>query len=120
MEKITYAQALEVAIEVVGQDEGKVAVRDRLVELMESLNKRNKKSGPTKAQKANEAIKNQIVEVLADAGNPMDITAIFKAVEWDEGVTPQKITALVTQLVNEENPRVKKVVDKKKTRYEVA
>lgn len=117
--KITYAQALETAIQYVGADENQTAVRDRLVELLESLNKRNKKSGPTKAQKANETIKNRIVEVLTDSAEPLDITALFKATDWGEGVTPQKITALVTQLVKEENPRVAKIVDKKKTYYEV-
>lgn len=52
---------------------------------------------PTKGQLANEGVKENIVNVLANANEGMTATAIAKEL----GMTVQKITALVTQLVKD-------------------
>lgn len=72
-----------------------VAFIDHEIEL---LNKKNSyKSGkPTAKQLANEDIKGAIVGLLTDATDPMTCTAIGEAL----GYSAQKVSALLTQLVN--------------------
>ena len=62
--KMTYAQALTNAIEVVTDVETKA----RLEDLMVSLQKRASSKKPTKTQEANEGTKEVILEALAKIG----------------------------------------------------
>ena len=76
----------------VADNEELVAFVDHEVELLDRKNSR--KSGkPTKAQVANEGIKGEILEYLADNGHAR-IADIAEAV----GQTPNKVNALVKQM----------------------
>ena len=93
MTKMTYAQALEIAIAVVDGE-----AKERLEALKASIEKRNSADRkPTKAQVANEGLKEAILELLAD-GKARTITEIASEIEALEGASPQKVSALLTQL----------------------
>ena len=90
---MTYAEAINVAIEALGEGE---AV-ERLVALKEQLAKRGSgKHGPTKVQKENEVVKARILEMLADGG--MTATDIAHALD----TSVQKVSALLKQLTDSE------------------
>ena len=96
MTKLTYVDALNVALEAVTDE----AVVEKLEALKASIVKRNSgERKPTKTQVANEAIKADIVALLAD-GTARTITEIGAEVTSLEGAKPQKVSALVTQLKN--------------------
>ena len=65
MTNMTYAQALAIAIEAIGDTNTEAT--DRLKALSAQLAKRGSKGGPTKTQKANEALKAIILEILGEA-----------------------------------------------------
>ena len=68
------------------------------IELLE-----NKKAGvrkPTANQVANESFKNTIIEVLTENGKPMSIGEIQGNSESLALLTNQRVSALLTQLVN--------------------
>jgi len=93
MTKMTYAQALEIAIAKVDGE-----AKEKLEALKASIEKRNSADRkPTKAQVANEGLKDAIVDLLAD-GKARTITEIANEIEALEGASPQKISALLTQL----------------------
>lgn len=58
--------------------------------------KRTGSSKPTKRQVENEALKGRIAEVLGDEG--MTVTEILKAI-GDDGLTNQRVSALLRQMV---------------------
>ena len=64
---MTYAMALEVAINAVAEDK---AVVEKLTALKGQLEKRTASKTPTKTQKENEVIMTKILEALADVGEP--------------------------------------------------
>ena len=66
---------------------------------IELLNRKNvrKSTKPTKNQVANEGLKDAILEFLAD-GEAHTITEITEGCEALEGASPQKVSALLTQL----------------------
>ena len=70
---------------------------------IELLNKKNAPSANktlTPAQKENEATKNAIVELLNENGGKYTITDLIKNVEVCNGMTNQKVSALVRQLTD--------------------
>ena len=81
------------------------------------LTKKASSSSKTQTQKENENIKDKIVAVLTDIGTPITITDMQKSNEDMAVYSNQKISALLTQLVNEK--RVIRTVDKKKTYFYV-
>lgn len=81
------------------------------------LTKKASSSSKTQTQKENENIKDKIVAVLTDIGTPITITDMQKSNEDMAVYSNQKISALLTQLVNEK--RVIRTVDKKKTYFSV-
>lgn len=95
-------------------------------ELLEFLDKENaalvrKASKPTKAQLANVPVKEAILEVLRVAGKPMLVKEIVTAVAEKDlavEVTPNRVTALLTQL--KEAGLVVRTEDKKKIFYSIA
>lgn len=92
--KITYAVALDVAIKAVGEGE----VAEKLTALKAQLAK--KSSGerkPTATQKENVGFKEAIVNGLGD--DKYTITDIIKAVPEVGGLSNQRVSALVRQLV---------------------
>lgn len=113
MTKLTYAQALEVAINAV---DGEVA--EKLKALKASIEKKNASKGdrkPTKNQEENEVIKTAILEVLAD-GKQKTVTDIIKNLDGD--YTNQKISALMRQLIAES--KVEKITEKRKSYFKIA
>lgn len=84
---------------------------------LELLAKKNASTGehkPTATQKANEGVKDAIVEVLADGAKT--VTEIVKALEGD--YTNQKVSALVRQLIAD--GKVERFEDKRKAYFKVA
>lgn len=95
MEKMTYVNALDIAINAVGAGE----VADKLTALKTSIQKRNAGDRkPTKTQVANEGLKADILAFLAD-GELHTVTEIMGGVASLEGASNQKVATLVTQLV---------------------
>ena len=110
--KMTYVNAIENAIN------GTVdaATKERLQELIVSLNKRNKKSGerkPTKTQRENEALKEDIFAYVSENGakRASEVGVYF-------GISGQKASALLNQLVDA--GRLEKVSEKRVTYFRVA
>lgn len=91
-------------------------------ELLEFLDKEDKAlvrkaSKPTKAQLANEPLKEAVLAVLAGAEKPLGVKEIQAADEAFADLSNQKVTSLVTALVKA--GRVVKTEDKKKALYSV-
>lgn len=107
--KMTYAQAIDNAINGTMTDE----VKARLEDLKASLAKRSS-SKATKTQKANEGIKEVIIDVLAKAENSLTVTEMLKDERLSE-YSCSKITALVTQLVRD--GKVEKATVQKRSRF---
>jgi hypothetical protein len=94
MKKMTYIDALNVAIELT---EGEV--QEKLIALRDATAKRNSADRkPTKTQEANEAIKTEILAFLAD-GELHTVSEIMCGVASLEDASNQKASALVRQLV---------------------
>ena len=91
---------------------------DFLIHERELLEKKSSNSGQTKTQKENEIIKEKIVETLRELDKPVIITEIQGTNEELANYSNQKISALLTQLVN--GGVVKRVVDKKKAYFTLA
>ena len=70
---------------------------------MELLAKKNAPKGEKKltpTQEANEGIKSAICDYLAEKGEPMTITQMIKEIPECAGLTNQKVSALVRQMVD--------------------
>ena len=102
--KMTYVNAIDMALEGNLTEE----VVEKLEALKVSLAKRNahKSDKPTKAQVANEGVKDAIMEFLAD-GEAHQCKAVAEAL----GISPQKASALLSQLVKAE--KVEKFAEKR-------
>lgn len=107
MTNMTYAQALEIAINTVTDE---VAV-ERLTALKTSIEKRNSKERkPSKKQTENEGIKSSLLSLLADGENHRcnDLATSLD-------MSGQKCSALLKQLVDA--GMVDKVVEKRITYF---
>ena len=114
MTNMTYAQALEIALTAIGDTNTEAT--NRIKALMGQLAKRGSKGGPTKTQKANEAFKAIILEILEDAEGFV-LMADLMADERLADLSVQKMGALLGQLVKAD--KVVKQVYKKKTMYAI-
>jgi hypothetical protein len=101
------------AITEVAENADLVAFIDHEIEL---LQKKSASKKPTKTQEANEGIKTVILEVLNDEG--MTASEVLSASTEFEGMSNQKISALLNQLVKDE--KVVKFLDKKKSLFKLA
>ena len=111
MTKMTYAMALEVAINTVSDGE----VKDKLTALKAQIEKKNSaERKPTKTQVANDNLRGEIVSLLTDAENMMTASDIANHF----GVSNQKITALMGKLL--EDGAVVREVIKRKAYFKVA
>ena len=115
MTNMTYAQALEIALTAIG--DSNTEATERIKALMGQLAKRGSKGGPTKTQKANEAFKAIILEILEDAEGFV-LMADLMADERLADLSVQKMGALLGQLVKAD--KVVKQVYRKKTMYAIA
>lgn len=108
---MTYVEALEIAIATVDSE-----VAEKLTALKAQVAKKRTSSKPTKTQVENEAIKEQILAVLADCEEGVTVKEILGLLDGD--YTSQKISALLRQLVTAE--KVVKSTEKKVSRFALA
>jgi len=115
--KTTYRSAVEYAVK--NLQDAPQDVLDKLTALAASL---EKKSGaerkPTATQVANEGYKSAIVDFLGNCDKPQTVTDILKGVAALEGFSNQKVSALMTQLVNA--GAVVKTSDKRRSYFALA
>lgn len=114
MTNMTYAQAIAIAITAIGDTNAEAV--DRLNALTAQLAKRGSKSGMTKTQKANEGLKDIILEILAEAEEFLPMADIM-ADERLADLSPQKMGALLGQLIKAD--KAQRHVHKKRTLYAV-
>lgn len=108
--KMTYVDALNVAIEVVNGE-----AKDKLIALREFYEKRAATRKPTKIQKENVGIKALIVEALKVVGKPATVGELLATKLFDENTSNQKLTSLLTQMVKA--GEAVRIADKKKAFY---
>ena len=117
--KMTYATALDMVLaidEVKANDE----LAEKLTALKESVSKKStsKSNKPTAKQKANEEIKDKLMEILfAEPTRLFTISEICK-LYTDEELSNQKVSSLIRQLVAED--KVKRTEDKRKAYFSIA
>lgn len=110
MTKITYTEALTIALNADLPEE----VKDKLTALREQIAKRNSaERKPTKAQKANEELREVVFEALG--AEPQTVTQIMAQDERLSALSNQKVSALVNALVDE--GRAVKTVEKRKSYF---
>lgn len=110
MTKMTYVDALNVAIDAVSADP---EVFEKLTALKAQIEKRNSSERkPSKTQRENEEIKKGILEYLASATERKTATEVASAL----GISNQKASALLTSLVK--GGFAERVVDKRKAYFE--
>lgn len=114
MANMTYVEAINFALTAIGDTNAEAT--EKLNALAVQIGKRGTKTGLTKTQKANEALKAVILEILADAEGFMYMADLM-ADERLAGLSPQKMGALLGQLVKADE--VVKHVHKKRTMYAV-
>lgn len=96
--KMTYAKALEIAMNAVKENK---EVYDKLDALKASIAKKNSaERKPTAAQKANEGYKTAILEFM-EVGKKYTITDLMKEVVELADLSNQRVSALVRQLKEE-------------------
>lgn len=111
MTKMTYVSALDVAINAVSDTE----VREKLEALRAQIAKKNSaERKPTKAQVANEELRDKIVTLLRASASAMTASEIADVF----GVSNQKVTALMGRLLEDEI--VTREVVKRKAYFKVA
>ncbi|MBQ8792785.1 MAG: hypothetical protein IJZ62_04155 [Clostridia bacterium] len=111
MDKMTYAKALEVVI-----SGGTVTeeVKEKLTALKVSVEKKNaSERKPSATQVANEGLKSAILEYM-EVGVLYTITDLIKQVPALDGLTNQKVSAIVRQMIP--SP-IERVEDKRKTYF---
>lgn len=105
MEKITRKVALEVAIKTLegANVEAKDEVIAKLNGMIEALEKKSGSAStkPTAKQVENAGIKSTVLEVLKGTTAPKTITELLEMSPDFEGMSNQRMTALVNQLVRE-------------------
>lgn len=111
--KITKREMFAQIREVVADNADMVAFIDHEIEL---LNKKSGSKKPTANQIANEGLKNVILENLTTEG--MTASEVLASATDFEGMSNQKISALLKQLVEE--GKVVKISDKKKSIFKLA
>jgi hypothetical protein len=98
--KITKAQMFAQIREVVADNADMVAFIDHEIELL-AKKADSKKKYASKKNEADEVIKNTILEVLATFPNGATATEVMRAHEDLSAYSNQKITAMLTKLVDE-------------------
>jgi hypothetical protein len=96
--KMTYVDALTVAIDCVTLPED---VREKLDALRAQQMKRNSaEKKPTKTQQENEVLKSAMVDAMLAHGEKVTIKELMTLMKLDPlTVSPQKVSALMTQMV---------------------
>ena len=116
MEKMTKREMFEMIKGVCANDTRIVEFCEHEIEL---LNRKSSKSTQTKTQIENENIKGAIVNALTEIAKPVTITEMQELNPEMANYSNQKLSALLKQLV-ENDKKVVKTVDKKKSYFTVA
>ena len=116
MEKMTKRELFEMIKGVWANDTRIVEFCEHEIEL---LNRKSSKSTQTKTQIENENIKGAIVNALTEIAKPVTITEMQELNTEMANYSNQKLSALLKQLV-ENDKKVVKTVDKKKSYFTVA
>lgn len=116
MEKMTKKEMFEMIKGVCANDTRIVEFCEHEIEL---LNRKSSKSTQTKTQIENENIKGAIVNALTEIAKPVTITEMQELNTEMANYSNQKLSALLKQLV-ENDKKVVKTVDKKKSYFTVA
>ena len=116
MEKMTKREMFEMIKGVCANDTRIVNFCEHEIEL---LNRKSSKSTQTKTQIENENIKGAIVNALTEIAKPVTITEMQELNTEMANYSNQKLSALLKQLV-ENDKKVVKTVDKKKSYFTVA
>lgn len=116
MEKMTKREMFEMIKGVCANDTKIVDFCEHEIEL---LNRKSSKSTQTKTQIENENIKGAIVNALTEIAKPVTITEMQELNTEMANYSNQKLSALLKQLV-ENDKKVVKTVDKKKSYFTVA
>ena len=85
---------------------------------IELLSNRKTSKTPTKTQKANEGIMDTIERDLAEFEAPVTVTELIAGGEGLEGLTNQKVSALLRKMI--EAGRVVKTIEGKKALFTIA
>lgn len=95
MDKMTYAKALEIAINAVTEGEA----HEKLVALKASIEKKNSaERKPTATQTANEGFKTAIIAGM-EYGKGYTITDLMKSIPEIADLSNQRVSAIVRQMV---------------------
>jgi DNA-binding transcriptional ArsR family regulator len=113
--KITKAQMFAQIREVVADNADMVAFIDHELEL---LAKKSSSKKPTKTQEENAVLKDKIVEALGEFENGATASEVLKSDVAFDGMSNQKISALLKQLTDA--GIVNKRMEKKKAIFSVA
>lgn len=125
--KVTKVQKFTKVIEILEQSSH--TDKEMLVQAMkheiELLEKKRTSGTKNKTTKMNNEFKEIILEVLGTAEKPITITELMQLDERMQEhngniVSNQKLSRLLNDMVKEENPRVVKTVDKKKSYFALA
>lgn len=101
--KKTVVEMYTEIMNVPGLTEEQKAFLARRIELTEKKNAKGGNAKPTAQQVANEGIKAVIIGVLTNATEPMTINAMCKENAELAGLSNQRISALLTQLIDKGN-----------------
>ena len=120
--KMTKKEMFAMVINVVSETE--VENKEEMLKFLnhevELLEKKSGKSGETKTQKENKILMEQLVEALGEMEKPVTISEFqSKSTHEIATLSNQKLSSLLKKLVEEENPRVVKTVEKKKSYFSV-
>ena len=111
--KLTY-KALYNALLEMEEVKANPAYVAKIKDAIEALDNKAKAKSASKTQIANEEIKAEMLELMADGVN-YTCMQIVKMLGRDDVTTSQKVTALFTQLIDEN--KVKKIKDSKTTYF---
>lgn len=115
IKKLTKKEKYGMVLDYIKDNEMLVEFINNEIEL---LNKKSSRTAPTKTQIENEKIKSVIVDTLKALDRPVVITELQSANEELATYSNQKISALLTQLVNANI--VTREIDKKKAYFSIA
>ena len=125
MTNMTYANAIDYALEVLGSEEvvahgaeNHAEVIEKLEALKAQLAKRGSSKTPTKTQKENEVVMECIADALYCVHDPVTVTELIGSAEALQCYTNQKISALLRKMV--EAGKVVKTMDGKKAKFQLA
>ena len=110
--------ALEIAIEVMKEDNQYDEVVEKLQKMLVQVNKKsslNRK--PTATQVENENLKGAIVEYLDRTGKRLTVSEMMKEIPELANLSNQRVTSLVTALYSKNNPEnrvIDRAMDKRK------